>query len=599
MSNSDFQVSKLSLAYAKIVATPTDTGWSQVYNAGSLFAILSLTVKDKVTLGEISLPAIGKDILNNLEAEFFTLEEKNLRSVKAAIEKSFEKITPEIVADACLAYFKDNLLYVFMLGKGKILMKRDEKLGLLLEKNVAGTPLLTASGRLQQGDIILLQTDHFTQNVPDANINAAFELQLPNDIAESLSPHVHEKEDGSQAAIIIAYNGAVKTQNPLEENIELVREPLPAKTNNPPFMDRLKADQPNTDKKALSLIKSALGGLKKLKLPIPHLAKKQIGALGLGVILLILLVVSIIFTKTQQENTKYEILYRQISAQAQKNYDEGKALAKLNQNLAQDDFIKAEKVLKENMSKFKTNSKELAKLQALLNQIQTERTPTAAPVNKTSAVAADVGEFDLLSIEKKNQALAYAQDEASVYLLTDKTVTTIDKTIGTKKDILLNNKDWNQAVALSPYQGNIYILDQKTGILKFVAAQNGFGKTDYFKGTLPDLSKAQSLAIDGSIWILTQDGKILKYTKGEQDNFAITGLDKPLNNPSKIFTNRDIDNLYILDKGNGRIVKLDKNGAYQSQHNTDILNNALDFEVLEENKKILILTKDKIWEIKL
>lgn len=591
MSNSDFQVSKLSLAYAKIVATPTDTGWSQVYNAGSLFAILSLTIKDKVALGEISLPAIGKDIINNLEAEFFTIEEKNLRSVKAAIEKSFEKIAPEIVADACLAYFKDNLLYVFILGKGKIIMKRGEKLGILLEKKTAGTPLLTASGRLEQSDIILLQTDHFTQNVPDTNINAAFELQLPNDIAESLSPHVHEKEDGSQAAIIIAYNGAVKAQSPLEENTELVREPLSAKTNNPPQVEKNPLPLPS--------FTSFSRFLKKLKLPTSRLTKKQIISLSLGIILLILLIASIIFTKTQQENTRYEILYGQISAQAQKNYDEGKALAKLNQNLAQDDFIKAEKIIKDNIDKFKDNSKEQVKLQALLSQIQAERAPAAAPINKISPVATDVTEFNLLSIEKKNQALAYAQDEASIYLLTDKAVTTIDKTKSTKKDILTNNKDWSQAVALSPYQGNIYILDQKTGILKFVAAQNGFGKTDYFKGTPPDLSKAQSLAIDGSIWILTQDGKILKYTRGEQDSFTITGLDKPLNNPSKIFTNRDIDNLYILDKGNGRILKLDKNGTFQNQYNADILISALDFEVLEKDQKILILTKDKIWEIKL
>jgi hypothetical protein len=583
MANSDLHASKLSLAYAKIVATPTNIGWSQVYNAGSLFAILSLTVKDQVAPIEINLPALGKDIFNDLEAEFFSLEEKTLPGIKAAMEKSFEKIIPGIIADASLAYFKDNLLYLFMLGKGKILMKRGEKLGLLLEKKTNDTAILTSSGRLQPGDIILLQSDHFTQNVPDANITAAFELQLPSGIAESLSPHVHEKEDGGQAAIIIAYNGAVQAPNPLEENIIPVQEPMPKETDNAP----------------LPLLTSLNKFIKKFKLPTPHLTKRQISALCLGVVLLILLTSSIIFTKTQQENAKYEALYQQISTQAQKNYDEGKALAKLNQNLAQDDFIKAEKILKENINKFKTNSKEQLKLQALLDQVKAELAPTAAPVNKLSPVAANVGEFDLLTIEKNNQALAYTQDDASIYLLTDKAVTTIDKANGTKKDILLNNKDWGQAVALSPYQGNIYVLDQKAGILKFVAAQEGFGKTDYFKGTPPNLSKAQSLSIDGSIWILTSDGKILKYTKGEPDNFAVTGLDKPLKNPSKIFTNRDIDNLYILDNGNGRILKLDKNGVYQNQYNSDILLSVLDFEVLEKDKKILILTKDKIWEIPL
>lgn len=579
MPNTNFSAAKLSLAYAKIVATPTAAEWSQVYNAGSLFAILSLTLKDKATPTEISLPAIGKDIFNDLEAEFFTLEEKNLLSIKAALEKSFEKITPEIITDACLAYFKDNLLYLFILGKGKIIMKRGEKLGLLLEKKSADTHISTASGRLQQGDIILLQTDHFTQNVPDADITAAFELQLPSGIAESLSPCVHKKEDGGQAAIIIAYNGAVQTQNIPEENIRLVDEPTPIKTDSPP---------PSFNKFR-----------KKIKLPILRLTKRQIISLCLGIVLLTLLIASIIFTKTQQENAKSQALYQQIYAQVQKNYDEGKALARLNQNLAQDDFIKAQQILKENIGKFKTNSKEQLKLQSLLDQIQTQIAPVATPANKISPVAADAGEFDMLNIEKNNQALAYSQDNASIYLLTDKAVTAIDKTNGKKKDILLNNKDWNQAVALSPYQGNIYVLDQKAGILKFVATQDGFGKTDYFKGTPPDLSKAKSLSIDGSIWILTQDGKILRYTKGEPDNFVITGLDKPLQNPSKIFTDINTDNLYILDNGNGRILKLGKNGAYQNQYNADILSDASNFEVFEEDKKILILTKDKIWEIAL
>ncbi|MBU3978954.1 hypothetical protein KKE68_04615 [Patescibacteria group bacterium] len=412
-------MTKLSLAYAKIVATPTNTGWSQVYNAGSLFAVLSLTViPDSIEVEEANLPAIGKELLNNLEAEFFTLEEKTFRSIEAAMEKSFNKIVPGITTDACLAYFKDDLLYLFILEKGKIIMKRDELLGLLLEKRADDPRLLTASGRLRQGDIILLQTDHFTQNITEQNITAAFELQLPNDIAESLSPHVHKKEDGSQAAIIIAYNGALPTQSPLEENIELVKEPIPAKTDNQPWPDK---------KPSLFSISSITKFLKRLKLPIPHLTKRQISALSLGIILLTLLIASIIFTKTQQENAKDEALFRQIYTQAQKNYDEGKALVKLNQNLAQDDFVKAEKILKENINKFKANSQQQIKLLAFLKQIETELNPTTPPIGKISPTTANVTELNFLNIEQKEQAMAFTQDNSSIYMLTDLAVTAIYK----------------------------------------------------------------------------------------------------------------------------------------------------------------------------
>ena len=59
---------KVSLSFAKLVATPTETAWSQAYNAGNLFMCLSLSTPD--TDEEISLHAIGKDLFNVLQSEF-------------------------------------------------------------------------------------------------------------------------------------------------------------------------------------------------------------------------------------------------------------------------------------------------------------------------------------------------------------------------------------------------------------------------------------------------------------------------------------------------------------------------------------------------
>ena len=58
-----------SLRFAKIVATPTDTAWSQAYNEGSVFAVLSLA-KSKDIEPE-SLNTIGKEVLSIFRSEFF------------------------------------------------------------------------------------------------------------------------------------------------------------------------------------------------------------------------------------------------------------------------------------------------------------------------------------------------------------------------------------------------------------------------------------------------------------------------------------------------------------------------------------------------
>ena len=58
---------------------------------------------------------------------------------------------------------------------------------------------------------------------------------------------------------------------------------------------------------------------------------------------------------------------------------------------------------------------------------------------------------------------------------------------------------------------------------------------------------------------------------GAPISFEVSGLDVPLNNPSAIFTNADQDTqyLYIADRGNRRIVQLNKDGRFQRQFKVD------------------------------
>ncbi|HEX8932212.1 MAG TPA: hypothetical protein VF810_03600, partial [Patescibacteria group bacterium] len=133
MPTDHLSLAKTNLAYAKLTATPTGTAWSQAYNAGNLFACLSLTVATEEENHE-SLQSLGKNLFNNLEAEFFTLEEKNLATIKEAIAKSTKHIPKGIAVNFCLVFFKNNLLYLFIVGRGRVIMKRGTKLGILLEQ---------------------------------------------------------------------------------------------------------------------------------------------------------------------------------------------------------------------------------------------------------------------------------------------------------------------------------------------------------------------------------------------------------------------------------------------------------------------------------
>ena len=105
------------------------------------------------------------------------------------------------------------------------------------------------------------------------------------------------------------------------------------------------------------------------------------------------------------------------------------------------------------------------------------------------------------------------------------------------------------------------------------------------------------MAIDGSIWLLRQDGKILKFSQGSPEAFGVAGLDKPFSSPSVIYTDSEAENLYILDKGNSRIVVLTKGGEYQGQYIWEGIKEASDMVVSEKEEKIFLLSGEKIYKI--
>lgn len=194
------------------------------------------------------------------------------------------------------------------------------------------------------------------------------------------------------------------------------------------------------------------------------------------------------------------------------------------------------------------------------------------------------------------------------YVLSDKGVIEVNVPIKSSKVAVKRDEDWGEVVAMSEFgafKGNIYIFDKKNSrILKYTSIENDFLPTkDYLAtDTKPNLSNGISMVIDGSVWVLSSDGKMFRFTSGKPDFFSMTGLDVPFSLPTVLYTDEDSKNLYVLDRGNKRIVVFDKDkklGEYVSQYVWDGLGDAADFVVDEENKKMFILLGSKIITINL
>ncbi len=621
---------KPSLSFAKLVATPSDQAWSQAYNAGNLFVCLSLTRE----LDEESdtLQTIGKDMFNALQSEFFSLEDKHSEAIKEAIAISLTKLPETIRASVVLANFKEDMLTVFIAGTGSVAMKRGEKVGTLIEKHTSEHHAINyAAGYLQNNDTIVLQTGQFAQGISSETVKSALELELPNDVVESLSPQVHEQDNGAQAAIVIRYSGptshqAITTDTeapatddqppelPSEEEskAEVADEPTLATAVAEDQIEHEQADPTLADAiEKESEVEDEEDHKKRsfaLKLPdIPfaknisfHLSHRRKVFLSVAVVIFLLLGISIFFTFQKENAEKRQALFAEIYPVAEQYYEEGQGLESLNKDRSRESYLKAEAKIKEGEEKIAQGTDEYKQLEDLKAKVAAALQGTPATQQASNLQEATPPANSFLAIEKANASgKGFGQDTAAVYMITSNVITSFSKSSGSKKDVIENDSDWATPKAVVPYQTNIYVLDQKNGVLKFTPSEDTFTKSSYFTGTKPNLSKASGMAIDGSIWIISTDGKILKYTKGQQDTFGISGIDKPLNNPTKIYTDTSIDSVYILDKGNSRIVQLDKKGAFQKEYPAGVIANAQDFDVNQKDNKILILSGDKVWELPL
>ncbi|PIS15501.1 hypothetical protein COT62_03290 [Candidatus Roizmanbacteria bacterium CG09_land_8_20_14_0_10_41_9] len=169
---------------------------------------------------------------------------------------------------------------------------------------------------------------------------------------------------------------------------------------------------------------------------------------------------------------------------------------------------------------------------------------------------------------------------------------------GSVKKIIEKDKEWGDINNVATYNGNIYALNSgKDEIYKYIPSESGYSaKTSYFKtGQAVNLDGANSFSIDSSIYIGFKN-YILKYTGGLQDGFKTSF---PNENISivKIFTSKDVEKVFALDRENSAVYILEKNGTYERQINSSIFKSARDMIVFDN--AIFILLGAKLFKIPL
>jgi hypothetical protein len=164
-------------------------------------------------------------------------------------------------------------------------------------------------------------------------------------------------------------------------------------------------------------------------------------------------------------------------------------------------------------------------------------------------------------------------------------------------------KTWTGDALISTFAGNMYILDKTGNTIYRYSGQPGgtFGAQQKWLSavTTANFSGATAWGMDGAIYVLYPNSKVLKYSLGSPQNFSVSGVLPEIGNIDAINADPDNQYIYLLDKAGKRVVVIDKKGKYKAQYTDDQIAGAKSLVVSEAQKQIILLTGDKLLSIEI
>ena len=165
------------------------------------------------------------------------------------------------------------------------------------------------------------------------------------------------------------------------------------------------------------------------------------------------------------------------------------------------------------------------------------------------------------------------------------------------------DESWKRGIDIKTYGRYAYVLDPtENQIWKYERRRAKYsGAIAYNQGA--DLSRAVSMAIDGAIYVLSDNGTIQKIFRGKKVDYEFKDLpSNPFTGANlKIYTTAELAFLYVLDPDNNRVLVFEKGDRYATYKKQILFDtpDVRDFFVDESGQKVSILSKDKIYEFAL
>ncbi len=599
------------LQTAKITSPPSQDCWPQIHQENGLILIVRVKADS---------PVLSRTIVSRFNDSYQRYDqEKTLarleKSLKA-IEAEFRQMRPEVIS----ALFSGRVLYLGILNQGRAVLFREGKMATVLAGLPLQTGVMTASGFLKENDTLVFATEKFFHLLSFDSLKENLENFSLEKTGEVLNDLIQKQASSGVAGMIIKFK--IKSASwsadwsDWRTKLSKIISRLPRRLKSRPL----------------------LRGWQLPRQQEPH-TRQQKMMMTIAMILMVVLLTSVVLGWQKNRKAKAKTVFEEFWTEIDYRYREGKELIEINPVLARKLLQEGLDLIKQRKEKYAVKSwqyqrleekeKEIFQnLEKVLREYELSQVPVFLDLGliKSGLQALDFSFWEekmivlgqdgtVLTIDfnKKTEIIGKIEDGQQVAFWGGKAfVLTEEGLVAVGADDRKAEKDWQKVVDLQVFSGNLYLLDKEQNqILKLTIAEEGFtSPSRWLAGTEEvDLSQAQALAIDGDIWILLADGRLLKFTRGAAQNFAFSGLpaaeeglpagETSISETTGFYTDDSLQKIYILDKSQRRVIVFEKNGEYDSQYLWSGISDVTHLVVSEKEKKMLLLSGSKIYELEI
>lgn len=537
-----------------------------------------------------------------------------------ALRNATQKVVGVEIA-ACV--FVNGIVYSSSSGGSKVIIYRNKSLATILETKIEEAGVIVASGYPKEGDFILFATKAFFEKIGSEDIKTAFANGNPGFAAETFTALTHTGiENSTVGAVILKFENsenAFKVSGPIKKEVELVKKPISVSQKISGLIERIGKKLPPRN----IYIKPGLRD------EVSSQSKKM--TFSIGLILLVILIVSIGFGVRQKKINDLKNKYQGMLQIAQDDVDQAISLSSVSPEKSRELFMDSEVKLQEILN-LKIKDQKVTDLQ---NKIEESRGAILGEHDGTPSLFLDLSLLssgfigDVLSasngqifiLDKSGQrivgvaldtkkskvvagpdvlgsAISVASYQNTVFALASDGI----YEVGTTRTKVID-KTWAGEAFISSFAGNMYVLDKSGNtIYRYIGqSDNTFGTQQNWlsASTKPNFSAAVAWGMDGAIYILYPNAKVLKYSLGSPQNFSIFGVVPQIGNIDAIYADPDNQYIYLLDRAGKRVVVIDKKGNYKAQYISDQISGAKSLVVSEAQKEIILLTGDKLLSIQI